>query len=724
MIYTDSDIFQLNTQDSSYIFRVTKTGHLEHLYFGGYLEKITGPGAEAMCKKSPFGAGNVISYDKDHPEVVLEDLCLEMSGPGKGDIREPFIELIHHDGTRTCDFLFEKAELISDKPEYETLPGSYGLKENEHLCVTLKEKAYGLTLQLHYYVYEECNVICKSAKLINNSDKPVRINRLLSGQLDLSGSGYVMTTFTGAWAREMERTDTPLLSGTHSISSCCGSSSNRANPFFMISRPETGEASGECYGFNLIYSGNHFEAACVSSFGKTRILNGINPQGFSWLLDPGESFEAPESIASFSSLGHRQLSLNMHSFISEHIVRGAWKNRPRPVLVNSWEAFYFDFDESKLLKLARAAKNAGCELFVLDDGWFGKRDDPSSSLGDWRVNKDKLPSGLKSLAKKINAKGLDFGLWIEPEMVSTDSKLYSLHPGWTMEIPNMPHSEGRDQRVLDLANPEVVDFLTKIFIKRLSSANISYVKWDMNRIFSDVYSPYLSAESQGETAHRYMLGLYRLMDALTKAFPDILFEGCAAGGGRFDLGILCYFPQIWASDNTDPVCRAKIQEGYSFGYPLSCMGAHVSASPNHQTARSTSVDTRFNIAAFAVLGYELNLLELNKKELKKIKELTALYKKWRTVFQYGNFYRIKNEKAHCWLCVSKEKTKAAGMIDQDPSAADRQSLSFVNFALDPKAKYRFYSLHKEPDIKSPANGSESSRPSLEFSPELFFIEEV
>ena len=699
MIFINSNFFQLNTAAVSYIFRVSPEGHLEHLYCGPYPGEVNEDDIEAMRQKVPCQMGNMIAYDREHPLITLEDLCLEMSGPGKGDIREPFIELINSDGSRTCDFLFEKAEILADKPEYETLPGSYGLKENEHLCVTLKEEAYGLALELHYYVYEECDVIARSARLINMSEHPVRIKRLLSSQLDLPDTGYVMTAFTGAWAREMERTDTPLNSGMHSVSSVCGSSSNRANPFFMISRPETCEAFGECFGFNLIYSGNHFEAAFVSSFGKTRILNGINPQGFTWLLKPHESFEAPESIMTYSAKGHRLLSLNMQHFIKEHIVRGTWKDKPRPVLVNSWEAFYFNFSENKLLKLAKAAKEAGAELFVLDDGWFGKRNDDTSSLGDWTVNKKKIPSGLKGLAEKINDLGLGFGLWIEPEMVNTDSNLYRLHPDWTMEIPGMPHSEGRNQKVLDLADPEVVDFLIKTFTKLFSSANISYVKWDINRFFSDVYSPYLSHKQQGETAHRYMLGLYRLLKTLTLSFPDMLFEGCASGGGRFDPGMLCYFPQIWASDNTDPVCRAKIQEGYSFGYPLSCVSAHVSASPSHQTLKDTPLSTRFNVAAFGILGYELNLTDMDKAALKEIKKQTALYKKWRPVLQGGDFYRIETGNIHTWICVSKDKTKAVGMMLQEMAAASRQYNVFKAAGLKEDSRYHFYNIPEKHDIK-------------------------
>lgn len=699
MIVIKDNIFQLHTAKTSYIFRATDAGLLEHLYYGPYLGEISKEEASAIAIKVPCQAGNMIAYDKEYLNVTPEDICLEFSGPGKGDIREPAIELIHPDGSATCDFVFDTAEIFPDKPEYETLPGSYGLKENEHLCITLKEKAYGLILELHYYVYAACDVICKSARLINMSKEPVRIQRLISGQLDLPDSGYIMTAFTGAWAREMEKTDTPVVSGMHSVSSSCGFSSGRANPFFMISRPETNENAGECFGFNLIYSGNHFECAQVNAFGKTRILNGINPQGFSWLLDPGESFEAPESVMSFSSAGHCALSLNMQRFVKEHIVRGAWKNKARPVLINSWEAFYFKFTENSLIDLAKAAKDVGAELFVLDDGWFGKRNDDTSSLGDWFVNENKIPSGLKGLSEKINAIGLGFGLWVEPEMINTDSGLYRSHPEWVMEIPGKAQSEGRNERCLDLANPDAAEYIIDTMSRLFSSAKISYVKWDVNRFFSDVYSPYLSKERQGECAHRYILGLYKVMKALTERFPKILFEGCASGGGRFDLGILSFFPQIWASDNTDPICRAKIQEGYSFGYPLSCAGAHVSASPNHQTLRKAPLETRFNVAAFGLLGYECDLLDMKKGERKEIKDQIVLYKKWRGVLQTGYFYRLESGNVHSWICVSGDKKKAVGMVLQEMVRPNTQYLRFKAKGLKSGSMYHFYNIPSEYDIR-------------------------
>ncbi len=705
MIRIAGNVYLLSTPGSSYLFQVLETGHLEHLVYGPAICREDQTDAQilqdarALSQKRVFPFGNSISYDPDHPELTLEDSSLEMSSYGKGDIREPFVDLIHADGGRTCDFLFEEARLCRDeeKGDYKTLPGSAG--SCDHLTLTLKDKNYDLTLELHYFVFEDCDVICRSSRLINTSKSPVRLERLMSTQLDLPGRDYIFSNFTGAWAREMDRCDTPVHAGKMVNASFTGSSSSRCNPFVMLSKEETTEEAGPCWGLNLIYSGNHYEALEAGSMGRTRFVSGINPQGMSFLLAPGEDFEAPEAVMTYSGHGFSGMSLSMHRFVREHIVRGEWKKKLRPVLINSWEAAYFKFDEKKLLKLARTAKDVGIELFVLDDGWFGKRDSDNCSLGDWTANKKKLPGGLKGLSDKIHALGLDFGIWLEPEMVNVDSDLYRAHPEWTMDIPGMPHSEGRNQRILDLADPTVVDHMTDVMRSVLSGADIDYVKWDMNRIFSDVYSRYLPAQRQGETAHRYILGLYRMLKTLTQEYPHILFEGCASGGNRFDLGMLCYFPQIWASDDTDPMQRAHIQEGYSFGYPMSVLTSHISASPNHQTLRKSPLDTRFAVAAFGILGYELNLCDPGKKELGEIKRQICLYKKWRSLLQTGIFYRGRTGNIHEWTCVSPDKKRAVGMILQELAGPNQPYERFHARGLDRKKRYHLYNIEIKRDIR-------------------------
>ena len=712
MITAQNGIYKLDTDNTSYIFRECESGHLQHLYYG---RKIHAD-AQVLCEKHVSIPGNTNIYSPDFNNFSLEDMCLEMSSWGKGDIREPFIEVSHADGSSTSDFLFESSKITLGKEESETLPGSYDEDGNVgHLTVILKDSNYNLKLELHYYVYEKCNVITRSAKFINESTDDVRLNRLMSMQLDFNDSDYELSSFNGAWIREMNRNIISLEAGKYVNESVTGTSSNRANPFVMIARHNTSENFGECFGFNLIYSGNHYEAAQVNSYGKLRIVTGINPSLFSYKISAGESFETPEAVMTYGYAGFNSMSHNMHDFVNNHIVRGKWKNRVRPILLNSWEAAYFNINEKKLLRLAKAGKEAGVELFVMDDGWFGERNDDTSSLGDWTPNENKLPGGIREIADKLKALGLDFGIWVEPEMVNVKSRLYEKHPEWVVDIPEKPHSEGRNQRILDLSNTEVQDYIIEQMSNIFSSADISYVKWDMNRIFSDYYSKNLPPERQGEMAHRYVCGLYHCMRELTKRFPDILFEGCSAGGNRFDLGILCYFPQIWASDNTDALCRTQIQYNYSYGYPLSCISAHVSASPNHQTLRNMPLETRFAVAAFGNLGYEFNLCDLPKDEFMAVKAQIELYKKWREVIQYGTFYRRecfdnRNSRNHgvlnngagnnaSWCVASKDMSKAVGFTMQKLVVPNTQFACFFANGLKDDAVYHFYNRRLKHNIK-------------------------
>ena len=706
MIQIRNNLFILTTPHSAYAFRRMDTGHLEHIYYGpslGNPDLLTESALEqcidAMRERKEFAGGNMIEYDPDHPTLNLEDACLEISSYGKGDIREPFVEVVHADGSFTSDFLFEKAEIREQKSPLKTMPCAYSEDGCEQLAVTLWDAAYNLRLELLYSVFEDCDCITRSARILNAGGKPVRVKRLMSTMLDFADGAYQMSVFRGAWAREMERFAVPVRAGKFVNASYTGTSSSRANPFVILHKEETTERTGLCYGLNLIYSGNHYEACEVNAYGKTRLVTGINPASFSWLLDPGEEFESPEAVMSVTGRGFTRLSHQLHRFVREHIVRGYWKDRIRPVLLNSWEAAYFKFDEAKLLRMAKYAKEAGIELFVMDDGWFGERNDDTRSLGDWKANTRKLPGGIRRLSEKIAELGLDFGIWVEPEMVNTDSDLYRSHPEWVMAIPGLPHSEGRHQRMLDFANPEVVSYMTEQMRTVFRSGRISYVKWDMNRIMSDVYSPYLPAERQEETAHRYMLGVYRMMKTLTEEFPEILFEGCAAGGNRFDLGILCYFPQIWASDNTDALQRVHIQEGYSFGYPMSVIGAHVSSSPNHQTLRAMPLESRFAAAAFGILGYELNLADLSRAEFHKIKEQIRVYKEWREVLQKGDFYRGVNENTHEWTCVSEDQKKGVCMMFQELTVPNQIHTLFRPRGLDKTAQYTVYNIKTDLDIR-------------------------
>ena len=697
---TERPAFILETERTGYVFRMLPSGQPEQLYYGRRVPLETEAELEAVTEKRAFPEGGTTSYDAEHPELTLEDACLEFSGLGKGDLREPMLELVNPDGSRTNDFLYESHVIDDAQPAQRPLPGSYAEDgKAEHLCVTYRDRNYGLALEQHYYVWADCDCICRRCVLRNDAAEPIDIERLLSMQLDLPERAVAVTSFRGAWAREMGRCTVSLPGGKYTMESRAGASSSRCNPFFIVHSPDATETAGDCWGFNLIYSGNHYAAVEISPFGKARVVQGIQPLGFRWTLAPGESFETPEAVLSFAAGGFGDLSRNMHFFVREHIVRGRWKHKTRPVLLNSWEACYFNISEAGLVSLARAGRDIGVELFVMDDGWFGDRSDDSRALGDWEPNRKKLPNGLAGLAKKIKALGMDFGIWVEPEMVNVNSRLYEAHPDWAMAIPGKPHSEGRNQRVLDLANPAVQDFIIEKMAEVFSSAEISYVKWDYNRNFSDVFSPHLPAERRGETAHRYILGLYRVMAALTERFPDILFEGCASGGNRFDLGILSYFPQIWASDDTDALARADIQEGYSYGYPQSVLGAHVSSCPNHQTLRDTPLDTRLNVAAFGLLGYEYDLRDLSPGKRKKLKDQIDTYKQWRDVLQWGQFYRVRGGNDREWCCVSADKKRAVGLLLRELMVPNDPNDRFFARGLEEETLYRFSNVPRSVDVK-------------------------
>ena len=701
MIRRLGNVFVLDTPNTTYAFGVIPSGQLEHLYYGEKIRIDSEEEAAVLMEKRLCLPGNTVAYSAEHSNMSLEVIRLEVSGSGKGDVREPMIEVTHADGSYTQDFVFEKAEIKEGKEPFATLPGSY--EENgevDELVVTMKDHSYNLRLELHYFVFRKQDVITRSAKFVNISMETVMLDRLLSAQLDFETADWNLTTFHGAWAREMKRHDVSVNACKVVNESYCGCSSNRSNPFIMLSKKDTGEDHGDCYGINLIYSGNHYEAVEVSAFGQTRVVTGINPRSFQFIIGPGESFEAPEAVMTYSKKGFNGMSQNMHTFVRECIVRGEWKKKSRPVLLNSWEAAYFNINENKLLKLAKAGKEAGIELFVMDDGWFGTRDNDTQSLGDWYPNKKKLPNGVEGLAKKINKLGLDFGIWVEPEMINVNSELYRAHPEWVMEIPGKPHSESRTQRILDFSNPDLVEYMTNAMAKVFSSGNIAYVKWDMNRIFSDYYSQCLPPERQKEVGHRYMIGLYKMCDSLMKQFPHILFEGCASGGNRFDLGILCYFPQIWASDDSDAIYRVNGQTGYSYGYPMSCVSAHVSDCPNHQTLRKTPLASRFQVAAFGVLGYECNLCEMSKEDVEDIKEQIALYKKWREVLQYGTFYRGRAyDNIYEWTCVSPDKKKAVGLELQVLFTPNTHFETYSPKGLNPEEKYCFTNRELKINIK-------------------------
>ncbi len=685
MIDYQNGIFRLTTQNTSYWFQVTSFGHIEHLYYGA---RLTAQPPEGLRLKRSATIGSAVAYDPSQPEYVLDNLCLEWSGIGRGDYRHAPAELKMPDGTFVCDFVYQSHQIVSGHISMDTLPSAYGEDaECETLVLTLEDISNQVTLRLYYTVYEKTNVITRRAVLENHNQNPLIIRRLMSMMVDLSNRSFSLITFDGGWIKEGHRHGRPLEYGLYVNSSTTGASSNRHNPGFVLAEAGATEQQGAVYGFNLIYSGNHYGAVELSNHQIARVQLGINPHCFEWTLKEGQHFETPEAVMTFSANGLNGMSQNFHGFINQHIVRGEWKNKERPVLLNNWEAHFFKFTQGKLLQLARRAKRLGIELFVLDDGWFGKRDSDTAGLGDYSVNKRKLPLGLAHFSKKIRKMGMAFGLWFEPEMVNRDSDLFRAHPEYAVQVPGKQPTLGRNQLVLDLCNPEVRDYIVTSVSHILDETEIAYVKWDMNRHISDAFSFHL--ENQGEFFHRYIMGLYDILEKIFRPRPHILLESCSSGGNRFDLGMLCYSPQIWTSDDTDPIERLKIQGGLSTLYPLSTMGAHVSSAPHQQTLRNTPLSTRFNVACFGCLGYEMDLKYLSRVEKREIRDQIAFYKEHRRTFQFGKFYRLpaqKMNKVH-WQCVAQDEQESLAGFFQTMATASESYDYLPLTGLFPDAQY-------------------------------------
>lgn len=654
MISVKDRVFRLDTVDTTYLFRVTKFGHLEHIYYGPRL--VPGEDARVLAQKNIVPMGNSVVYDEADEIYSLDQMYLEWSDNGRGDYRQSPTELKMPDGTFVSDFVYASHEIREGSVPMETLPTAYG--GDQTLVVTLRDTTVDATLTLYYTVFAQANVITRRAVLSNESPEPLVIRRMMSMMVDLPDQNFHLYTLDGEWIREANLHCRPVEYGMVTNAANTGASSNRHNPAFMLAAAAATEEHGNVYGFNLVYSGNHASYIEKSRRDIVRVATGINPHCFEWPLAQGASFETPEAVLTFSDQGFNGMSHNMHYFVNEHIVRGPWQKRERPILINSWEAYYFDFDEGKLLQLAKKAKDLGIELFVLDDGWFGQRNDDKAGLGDYTVNRKKFPRGLKAFADQVRKLGLEFGIWVEPEMVNPDSDLYREHPEYAVRHPEKKPVLGRNQLVLDLCQQAVRDYIIDQVGRILDEAEVSYVKWDMNRFIAEACSRAL--QHQGEFYHRYIIGLYEVLDRIFRPRPQILLESCSSGGNRFDLGMLCFSPQIWTSDNTDPIARLAIQGGLSYFYPLSTMGAHVSQSPSQQTLRITPLSTRFNVACFGCFGYELDLRHLTPEEKKEVKEQIAFYKQYRRVFQFGTFSRLpatKGNQVH-WQCVSADQDTA------------------------------------------------------------------
>ncbi len=651
--------FHLFNENVSYIFRVLEKSHqLEHIYFGNRVKHRES--FHHLIEREVRPSSNL--FEGDHTSS-LEHIKQEYPSYGTTDFRYPAHSITDQENAHITDFQYESFQVIKGKPALEGLPATYveDHHEAETLEITLYDAVLKTKLILSYTIYADRNVVTRNAKFLNEGDAPIFLDQAMSASVDFPDDEFEMIHLYGAWARETHMETRKLAKGIQSISSARGASSHVHNPFLALKRFDTTEHSGEAFGFSLVYSGNFLGQVEVDSYNVTRVLMGINPFQFKWKLSPNESFQTPECVMVYSNNGLNEMSQTFHHLYRSRLARGYWRDRTRPILINNWEATYFDFNEDKILSIVESSKELGIELFVLDDGWFGKRDDDSSSLGDWFEYEEKLPNGINGLSQKVEELGMKFGLWFEPEMVSKGTKLFEEHPDWILATPNRRASHGRNQFVLDFSRKEVVDHIFSLMDNIISKSKISYIKWDMNRYITEAYSHVLEKDQQGEVFHRYILGVYDLYDRLINKYPHILFESCAGGGARFDPGMLFYAPQTWTSDDTDAVERLKIQYGTSMVYPLSSIGSHVSAVPNHQVGRMTPIDTRANVAYFGTFGYELDVTKLTEDEKEKVKEQVSFFKEYRDMIHNGTFYRISNpftSNETTWMVVSQDQKEA------------------------------------------------------------------
>ena len=645
-------IFHLKTPNTSYIMKVWRGKYLAHVYWGKRIDEFSMENA-LLSRTSGW------SPMTDKEDYTLDFICQEYPTGCGSDYRMPAIEAVYDDGSRTVELVYEGYTLSKGKPKLKGLPATYveSDDEAETLEITLRDKVKNLKVILMYTAFNDYDAIARSVRVVNESHKDILLEKVLSGSVDFENSDYDLITLSGAWGRERRIERGPIRSGVQSVDSKRGSSSHYLNPFIAMCSKNANEEYGDVYGYNLVYSGNYTAGVEVDLYYKCRAYMGINDYDFSWKLEPNDEFTTPEMIMVYSDTGFGKMSRIFHKLYRKRLVRGKYRDEVRPILVNNWEATYFDFTEDKIVNLAKEAKELGIELLVLDDGWFGKRNGDNSSLGDWYVNREKLPLGIDGLAKRVNEEGLKFGLWLEPEMVSVDSDLYRAHPDWCIHVPDRIRCEARNQLILDLSREEVCDYIKGAVNKILKEANISYVKWDMNRNMSQFGSAGLPADRQKEMPHRYMLGLYSILEDIISHNPDVLFEGCSGGGGRFDPGMLYYMPQIWASDDTDAIERLYIQYGTSLAYPISAMGAHVSAIPNHQTNRTTSLKIRGDVAMSGNFGYELDLTKFTDDEKEEVKKQIVQCKELRTFLPKSDMYRLKspyegNDTA--WMFISED----------------------------------------------------------------------
>ena len=698
IFYNEKDkAFKLRANNTDYMMKVCEEGYLAHVYYGN---KVPDEDLTYLLRldESPFTPA---TNDRDRASF-MDTLPFEYPCFGVGDYRESAFKIMDASGMSTCDLRYVSHKMYEGKPKLEGLPATFATEESgcSTLEITMYDKYADIEVVLIYTAFDKLDVITRSAVITNKSEKPFKITRALSACVDFDTDKMDMITLNGSWARERAVERCRLHHGKQLVDSCRGESSHQNNPFVPLCDNNADEDKGEVFGFNFVYSGNFYAQAEVTQHKKTRFLMGINPLDFEWLLEKGESFTCPEVVMVHSDEGIGKMSRTFHDLYRNNLIRGEYKDKRRPILINNWEATYFNFDTDKLIDIAKEASKLGIEMLVMDDGWFGHRDSDNSSLGDWFVYEKKLKGGLKYLVDEVNKLGMKFGIWFEPEMISPDSELYKAHPDWAIQIKGRPLTLCREQYVLDYSRKEVRDYVYGMMKKILDSANIEYIKWDMNRQLTEVGSATLPAERQRELWHRYVLGVYDLMDRLTTDYPHILLENCSGGGARFDPGMLYYSPQIWCSDDTDAIERLKIQHGTSMCYPCSAMGAHVSDCPNHTVGRNTPFKTRGHVAMVGTFGYELDVTRIPQEDRDAIPAQIEEFNKFNKLVRTGDHYRIGNmfedNTWDAWEFVAKDKSEALFEFVQVLARPNERSRRIKLKGLEPEA---YYYEESEPDKK-------------------------
>lgn len=650
-----SGIIKLDTKNTSYVMGIAD-GYLGHIYYGKRIES-----ADLFYLLRTEENPRVPSLNKREKVSFLDSFPMEYSFGGTGDFRESCINIRTEDGQTGLDLIYESCQVYSGKRKLEGLPATWG-DQCDSVDIVLRDKATNLKVVLTYTAFSCVDAVTRSVKIVNEGGRNIYLTRVLSACLDMDNDNYRLLTLHGSWARERHMQYRDIGYGGVTTESIRGESSHQDHPFMAVLSQDANQTSGDVYGLSFVYSGEFLAKVQMNQFDSIRAVMGIHPERFCWKLEPGEHFQAPEVVMVYSSEGLGMMTRTFHDLYRNNLIRSSWKDKERPVLINNWEATYFDFDTDKLISIASEAAKAGIDMLVMDDGWFGHRNSDNSSLGDWFVNDNKIKGGLKNLVDKVNELGMKFGIWFEPEMISEDSEVYKKHPEWVLRSRDREPSLCREQLVLDLSRPEVREYVYDCLKNILNSANIEYVKWDMNRPLADVGSTYLPDDRQGELVHRHTLAVYELQERLINEFPNILLENCSGGGARFDAGMLYYSPQIWCSDDTDAVERLAIQEGTALVYPLSCMGAHVSDCPNHVTGRVTPFDTRGAVALAGTFGYELDITKIKEEERECIPNQIENYRKYNELIRTGDYYRIaswrENHLYDCYEIVSKDKSKA------------------------------------------------------------------